>query len=55
MEMRGRDEKGCYVKYGESGKKYYYPCGNQEAKQRAEERALKQARAMFAAGYRGEE
>lgn len=49
----GADEKGCYAKWGSSGKKYYYECGNSEARKRAKAKAERQGRAARAGGYEG--
>lgn len=50
--IRGRDEKGCWIKWGMSGKKYYYKCGNAISREKAKEKALTQARAIRASGYK---
>jgi len=47
----GQDAKGCYARWGSSGKKYYYKCGDDEARERAKERANAQGRAAHAHGY----
>jgi len=47
----GSDKRGCYAQWG-SQKKYYYKCGNKEARDRAKKRAEEQARAIRATGYR---
>lgn len=48
-----KDKKGCYAQWGKSGKKYYYECGNKEAKNRAKRKAGKQGQAAYASGYEG--
>ena len=40
------DKKGCFVQFGQRGKKYYYPCENERELKRARRKALQQARAM---------
>lgn len=40
-----KDAKGCYAQWGTRGAKYYYECGNEEARKRAEAKAEKQGRA----------
>lgn len=35
----GKDSKGCFARFGQSGKKYYYKCGNTQARNRAKQRA----------------
>jgi len=50
----GKDSKGCYAIWGEHGKKYYYECGNAQARARARKKAQEQGRAAYAGGYRGE-
>jgi len=47
-----KDSKGCYAQWG-SQKKYYYECGNVQAKRKAVAKASKQGRAAHAAGYKG--
>jgi len=47
------DSKGCFVRWGKSGKKYYYKCGSKVARERAKLKAEKQARAIYSSGYRG--
>lgn len=46
----GKDDKGCYAQWG-SQTKYYYECGNEEARKRAKAKADKQGRAARASGY----
>jgi len=46
--MIGRDNDGCYARWGEQGKKYYYECGNLEARKKASERAKEQGRVIKA-------
>jgi len=41
-----QDIKGCYAQWGEHGAKYYYICGNEEARQNAVDKANTQARAI---------
>jgi len=36
------DEKGTYAQWGNSGKKFYYPCGDIKKKDKAKMRALVQ-------------
>lgn len=50
---RGKDSKGTYYKWGDSGKKYYYETGNKKSREKAKEKARTQARAIYASGYRG--
>ena len=47
----GKDNKGCFVRWGNSGKKYYYRCGNLIARARAKKKAEVQARAIYSSGY----
>lgn len=49
----GKDKKGCYAQWGGHGKKYYYQCGNEEARKRAVRKANKQGQAAHAHGYTG--
>jgi hypothetical protein len=46
--MTGKDSKGCYAKWGNSGKKYYYKCGSKISLEHAKEKALRQGRAIYA-------
>ena len=50
---RGRDSKGSYMRWGGSGKKYYYKAGSKASREKARKKAHKQAKAAFAGGYRG--
>ena len=47
-----KDKKGCFCRWG-SQKKYYYKCNNKAARERAKEKAGKQARAAYWSGYKG--
>lgn len=42
----GRDKEGCYSRWGNEGKKYYYECGNEEERNKAKEKAYKQGIAI---------
>ena len=46
----GKDSKGCFAQWG-SQKKYYYECGNEQAKAAAKAKADRQGRAAYAGGY----
>ena len=46
--MTGKDKKGNYVKWGESGKKYYFDPDDKASRQRAKAKAQKQAAAILA-------
>lgn len=50
--QRGKDSKGCFYKWGKSGKKYYYKVGSATSRENAKKKANKQARAIYASGYR---
>lgn len=50
---RGKDSKGPYYQWGDSGKKYHYESGNKGSRERAKDKAGKQGRAARASGYRG--
>lgn len=45
---RGRDRKGSFYRWGNSGKKYYYSPGSKISRERAKEKAEKQGRAIKA-------
>lgn len=49
----GKDAKDCYAIWGQHGKKYYYECGNTQARARARKKAQEQGQAVRAAGWRG--
>ena len=44
----GTDSKGCFARWGRSGKKYYYTCGNTTARESAKKKAAEQGRAIQA-------
>lgn len=50
---RGKDSKGPYYRWGESGKKYHYASGDKSSRDAAKKKAEKQGRAARAGGYRG--
>ena len=49
----GKDKKGCFMRWGSSGKKYYYRCGDKAARERAKKKADRQGRAAYSHGYKG--
>lgn len=49
---RGTDSKGAFYRWGNSGKKYHYTVGNGKSRERAKKQAERQARAIYASGYR---
>lgn len=50
---RGKDSKGPYYQWGDSGKRYYYTAGDKGSRSTAKSKAEKQGRATRAAGYKG--
>jgi hypothetical protein len=50
---RGKDSKGSYYQWGDSGKKYHYTAGDKSSREQAREKAARQGRAARASGYRG--
>ena len=48
----GKDKTGCYAIWGSSGRKYYFECGNEEAKKKAQGKASKQGQAVHASGWK---
>ena len=42
----GKDSKGCFARWGTHGAKYYYACGNKDARERAKAKADRQGRAV---------
>ena len=49
----GKDSKGCFARWGSSGTKYYYTCGDNASRNRAKDKADKQGRAVYSSGYKG--
>ena len=45
---RGRDSQGCYFRWGDHGKKYYYIAGNITSREYAKNKSLLQGRAIHA-------
>lgn len=55
MPVRVRkDSKGCFARWGEQTK-YYYECGDANARERAKAKAAKQGTAVHASGYKENE
>jgi hypothetical protein len=50
---RGRDRRGPYYQWGESGRRYYYTSGDTSSRNRARHQATRQGQAARARGYRG--
>lgn len=50
---RRKDSKGTYYQWGNHGKKYYYTPNNIRSREMARKKAVKQAQAAYAAGYKG--
>jgi hypothetical protein len=50
---RGKDAKGPFYQWGQSGKKYHYSPGDKEGREGAKKKAERQGRAARAAGYKG--
>lgn len=42
----GKDNEGCFAKWGQEGKKYYYECGNEVERNNAKNKAYKQGVAI---------
>ena len=47
---RGRDSNGPYYQWG-NRKKYYYVAGNRTSREKAREKARRQAIAIYASGW----
>lgn len=45
---RGKDSKGSYYQWGDSGKKYRYENGDKSSRERAKQKAKRQGRAAHA-------
>jgi len=50
---RGKDGKGPYYQWGDSGKKYHYQAGEKKSRETAKQKATKQGQAARASGYKG--
>ena len=48
---RGKDSKGSYYQWGDSGKKYRYETGDDKSRKAAKAKATKQGQAAHASGY----
>jgi len=48
----GSDANGTYYQYGNRGKKYYYNSNNSNEEEEAYQKAVRQAIAIHASGYR---
>ena len=46
-----KTEPKCYAQWGGSGKKYYYTCNNESARDKAKEKAVAQGQAARASGW----
>lgn len=42
----GNDSNGCFARWGQQGKKYYYQCGNKDSADIAKKHAINQAIAI---------
>lgn len=42
----GKDKEGCFARWGKSGAKYHYTCGNEDARNSAKQKAYKQGLAI---------
>jgi hypothetical protein len=42
----GKDTKGCFARWGKSGAKYHYTCGNENQRNEAKQKAYKQGAAI---------
>jgi len=42
----GKDKTNCFARWGRSGKKYYYTCGNENARKKAKQKAYEQGLAI---------
>ncbi len=48
----GKDSKGSYYQWGNSGKKYHYKAGDKASREKAKSDAARQGRVAHANGYR---
>jgi hypothetical protein len=42
----GKDNEGCFIKYGDQGTKYHYKCGDEVQRKEARKKAIAQAVAI---------
>jgi hypothetical protein len=42
----GKDNQGCFARWGSQGKKYYYTCNDPNARKKAKDKALNQGKAI---------
>lgn len=47
---RGKDKDGPYYQWGERGKRYHYTANDKPSREKAREKAVKQAQAAIAHG-----
>lgn len=47
----GKDSKGSFYRYGESGKKYYYKTNDKVSRSRAKKKAKAQEKAVHSSGW----
>jgi len=52
-KQNSRPQTKCWVKWGRSGKKYFFTCGNILSRQRAIAKAKAQQGAIFSSGWTG--
>ena len=48
----GKDSKGNFAKWGDSGSKYYYTPNNKDSRENAKKKAGRQGKAIIASGYK---
>ena len=48
-----KEEPKCYARWGSTGKKYYYTCNNEDAREKAKAKATAQGKAIRASGWQG--
>jgi hypothetical protein len=50
---RGIENGKSYFQWGKHGAKYFYVRGDQSSREKAKRKAIKQAEAIYAHGYKG--
>jgi len=50
---RGKDGKGPFYQWGDSGKKHHYAANDKKSRDTARRKAERQGKAIRASGYRG--
>jgi len=52
--VNGKKVVRCFWQFGQSGKKYYFKCGDKAASKKAKAKAVEQQSAAYAGGWKGD-